>query len=127
MPFYRRFPRRPEKFIKYIVLADILYMTRVQKERFSDPMEYERVKARGVGRRCLQAGERAGKIRGSLRPAQAGCERQRDAVSFREACFRFPDRVPPACGGAAVSLAKGDNIITFEVRHGTCVSSEQEG
>jgi aspartate carbamoyltransferase catalytic subunit len=24
--------------------ADILYMTRVQKERFSDPLEYERVK-----------------------------------------------------------------------------------
>lgn len=29
---------------KIIADADILYMTRVQKERFSDPMEYERVK-----------------------------------------------------------------------------------
>ena len=29
---------------KIIADADIIYMTRVQKERFSDPMEYERVK-----------------------------------------------------------------------------------
>ncbi|MCK7531064.1 MAG: hypothetical protein MZV63_08480 [Marinilabiliales bacterium] len=25
-------------------MADIIYMTRVQRERFSDPMEYEKVK-----------------------------------------------------------------------------------
>lgn len=31
-------------FTKIISEADILYMTRVQKERFSDPIEYERVK-----------------------------------------------------------------------------------
>ena len=31
-------------FTKYIDQADIVYMTRVQKERFSDPIEYERVK-----------------------------------------------------------------------------------
>lgn len=30
--------------ISNLETADILYMTRVQKERFSDPMEYERVK-----------------------------------------------------------------------------------
>ena len=31
-------------FTDYISEADIVYMTRVQKERFSDPMEYEKVK-----------------------------------------------------------------------------------
>jgi len=31
-------------FTKYISEADIVYMTRVQRERFSDPMEYEKVK-----------------------------------------------------------------------------------
>lgn len=31
-------------FTEYISEADIVYMTRVQKERFSDPIEYERVK-----------------------------------------------------------------------------------
>ncbi len=31
-------------FTEYIDEADIVYMTRVQKERFSDPMEYEKVK-----------------------------------------------------------------------------------
>lgn len=31
-------------FTEYISDADIVYMTRVQKERFSDPMEYEKVK-----------------------------------------------------------------------------------
>ncbi len=31
-------------FTKYIAEADIVYMTRVQRERFSDPMEYEKVK-----------------------------------------------------------------------------------
>ncbi len=31
-------------FTRYIDRADIVYMTRVQKERFSDPIEYERVK-----------------------------------------------------------------------------------
>jgi aspartate carbamoyltransferase catalytic subunit len=32
------------EIIDVIPKADILYMTRIQKERFSDPMEYERVK-----------------------------------------------------------------------------------
>src|SRR4030042_1310805 len=31
-------------FTEFISRADIVYMTRVQKERFSDPIEYERVK-----------------------------------------------------------------------------------
>jgi len=31
-------------FTEYISEADIVYMTRVQRERFSDPMEYEKVK-----------------------------------------------------------------------------------
>jgi len=31
-------------FTDIVSEADILYMTRVQKERFSDPIEYERVK-----------------------------------------------------------------------------------
>lgn len=30
--------------MEHINDADIIYMTRVQRERFSDPMEYERVK-----------------------------------------------------------------------------------
>ena len=33
-----------EDFTEYISEADIVYMTRVQKERFSDPIEYEKVK-----------------------------------------------------------------------------------
>lgn len=33
--------------------ADILYMTRVQKERFADPMEYEKVKNAYVLRNCM--------------------------------------------------------------------------
>jgi len=33
-----------EDFTEYIKDADIIYMTRVQKERFSDPIEYEKVK-----------------------------------------------------------------------------------
>ena len=33
-----------EDFTEYISEADIIYMTRVQKERFSDPIEYEKVK-----------------------------------------------------------------------------------
>jgi aspartate carbamoyltransferase catalytic subunit len=32
------------EFNEIIAAADIIYMTRVQKERFSDPMEYEKVK-----------------------------------------------------------------------------------
>ena len=31
-------------FTEFIGEADIIYMTRVQKERFSDPMEYEKTK-----------------------------------------------------------------------------------
>ena len=38
IPFYEQFE------MGNIDKADILYMTRVQKERFSDPIEYERVK-----------------------------------------------------------------------------------
>lgn len=33
-----------EDLLEYIDTTDILYMTRVQQERFSDPMEYEKVK-----------------------------------------------------------------------------------
>ena len=33
-----------EQFTDIISEADIIYMTRVQKERFSDPIEYEKVK-----------------------------------------------------------------------------------
>ncbi len=33
-----------EEFTDIIKEADIIYMTRVQKERFSDPIEYEKVK-----------------------------------------------------------------------------------
>ncbi|WP_347840857.1 aspartate carbamoyltransferase [uncultured Draconibacterium sp.] len=33
-----------EEFTDIISAADIIYMTRVQKERFSDPIEYERLK-----------------------------------------------------------------------------------
>lgn len=33
-----------EQFTDIISEADVIYMTRVQKERFSDPMEYEKVK-----------------------------------------------------------------------------------
>lgn len=33
-----------DDFTEYIKDADIVYMTRVQKERFSDPIEYEKVK-----------------------------------------------------------------------------------
>lgn len=39
IPFYEH-----EKMEPSIPTADILYMTRVQQERFSDPMEYEKVK-----------------------------------------------------------------------------------
>ena len=31
-------------FLPFLPKADIIYMTRVQKERFSDPFEYEKVK-----------------------------------------------------------------------------------
>ena len=37
-------PHAPEEFTDIISEADIIYMTRVQKERFSDPIEYEKVK-----------------------------------------------------------------------------------
>ena len=33
-----------EEFNEIIDMADIIYMTRVQRERFSDPMEYEKTK-----------------------------------------------------------------------------------
>jgi len=41
--------------MNYLDKADILYMTRVQKERFSDPMEYERVKNAYVLRNSMLA------------------------------------------------------------------------
>ena len=41
---------------EYIDQADIVYMTRVQRERFSDPMEYERMKNVYVLRNSLLAG-----------------------------------------------------------------------
>ncbi len=39
IPYYEH-----EDFTEYIKEADIVYMTRVQRERFSDPIEYEKVK-----------------------------------------------------------------------------------
>lgn len=39
IPFYEH-----SEFTDIISVADILYITRVQKERFTDPMEYEKVK-----------------------------------------------------------------------------------
>jgi aspartate carbamoyltransferase catalytic subunit len=43
-------------FTEIINEADIIYMTRVQKERFSDPMEYEKVKNVYVLRKKMLAG-----------------------------------------------------------------------
>ncbi|MGM0665801.1 MAG: aspartate carbamoyltransferase [Bacteroidota bacterium] len=43
-------------FTEIIKEADIIYMTRVQKERFSDPMEYEKVKNVYVLRQKMLAG-----------------------------------------------------------------------
>ncbi|ASB50633.1 aspartate carbamoyltransferase [Alkalitalea saponilacus] len=42
-----------QKEMNNLEQADILYMTRVQKERFSDPMEYERVKNAYVLRNAM--------------------------------------------------------------------------
>ncbi|MCB8964117.1 MAG: aspartate carbamoyltransferase [Bacteroidales bacterium] len=39
--------------------ADIVYMTRVQKERFSDPMDYEKVKNAYILRSCMLEGTKA--------------------------------------------------------------------
>ena len=36
--------------------VDILYMTRIQKERFSDPIEYEKVKSSYILRNSMLAG-----------------------------------------------------------------------
>lgn len=52
IPFYEQFE------MGKLDQADILYMTRVQKERFSDPMEYERVKNAYVLRNAMLAGTR---------------------------------------------------------------------
>jgi aspartate carbamoyltransferase catalytic subunit len=41
-----------------IPVADIIYMTRIQKERFSDPMEYEKVKNSYVLNRALLDGSK---------------------------------------------------------------------
>ncbi len=59
--------RLDEKGLKYTELAelegnmdemDVVYMTRIQKERFNDPMEYERVKNAYVLRREMLRGTR---------------------------------------------------------------------
>jgi aspartate carbamoyltransferase catalytic subunit len=39
-----------------IPIADVIYMTRIQKERFSDPMEYEKVKNSYVLHRTMLEG-----------------------------------------------------------------------
>ncbi len=39
--------------------VDILYMTRIQKQRFNDPMEYDRVKNTYVLRASMLEGSRA--------------------------------------------------------------------
>ena len=44
---------------KYIDEADIIYMTRVQRERFNDPMEYERVKNAYILRNTMLDGTKA--------------------------------------------------------------------
>ena len=41
---------------EYLNEADIIYMTRVQQERFTDPIEYERVKNAYILRRSMLAG-----------------------------------------------------------------------
>jgi aspartate carbamoyltransferase catalytic subunit len=41
-----------------IPIADIIYMTRIQKERFSDPMEYEKVKNSYVLTRSMLGGSK---------------------------------------------------------------------
>ncbi len=47
-------------FTENIDLADIIYMTRVQKERFSDPMEYEKTKNALVLKKNMLANTRPG-------------------------------------------------------------------
>lgn len=47
-------------FSENIDLADIIYMTRVQKERFSDPMEYEKTKNALVLKKNMLANTRPG-------------------------------------------------------------------
>jgi len=47
-------------FAENIDLADIIYMTRVQKERFSDPMEYEKTKNALVLKKNMLANTRPG-------------------------------------------------------------------
>ena len=49
--------------------ADIIYMTRVQQERFTDPIEYERVKNAYILRRA-NAGWMQGDHEGSPSPSQ---------------------------------------------------------
>jgi aspartate carbamoyltransferase catalytic subunit len=43
-------------FSEYVGEADIIYMTRVQQERFTDPIEYERVKNAYILRRDMLEG-----------------------------------------------------------------------
>jgi aspartate carbamoyltransferase catalytic subunit len=45
-----------ESMEEHIASADIIYMTRVQRERFRDPMEYERVKNAYILREAMLAG-----------------------------------------------------------------------
>jgi len=45
-------------FNKYLPEADIVYMTRVQQERFTDPIEYERVKNVYILQRSMMEGSR---------------------------------------------------------------------
>ena len=47
-------------FTENIDLADIIYMTRVQKERFSDPMEYEKTKNALVLKKNMLSNTRPG-------------------------------------------------------------------
>lgn len=47
-------------FTENIDMADIIYMTRVQKERFSDPMEYEKTKNALVLKKNMLANTRPG-------------------------------------------------------------------
>jgi len=45
-----------KEFSKYVNEADIIYMTRVQQERFTDPIEYERVKNAYILKRDMLQG-----------------------------------------------------------------------
>ena len=56
--------------------ADILYMTRVQRERFTDLMEYERVKNVYILRKMLENTRPAASATAPAAPCQRDCLRR---------------------------------------------------